>query len=229
MTIENVVPQLRSLETYFPLMRKFWSDGLFDDMNRRYFSLIDRSRGVLELLDPEIGAELDFGAVFDEYATIFDDAPTPSYINKMLGFDMATLLPALLQVEDRMSMGASLESRVPLLDTRLVDALGRVSPGVKFKAGVGKHVLKLAVDGLLPSEVAGRTDKMGFPVPLVEWMDDPKVEEFVRDAVLGGAGSSRSLVDRSAVEVLLDDGTYSNRQLWGLLSLQLWNQTFIDG
>ena len=227
-TLENVVPQLRVLETYFPLMREFWSKGLFDDMNRRYFALIDRSRGVVELLDPEVRSELDFDAVFDEYAMIFADAPTPSYINKMLGFDMVTLLPALLQVEDRMSMGASLESRVPFLDTRLVDALGRISPGIKFTAGVGKHVLRLAADGLLPPVVAERTDKMGFPVPLVEWMDHPAVDEFVRDTILTSTGPHRPLVDGTAARRLLDDGTYTNRQLWGLLSLQLWNQTFID-
>ena len=56
-TLDNVIPQLRMLKSYFPLLREFWSNGLFDSMDRRYFALIDRSRGVAELLHPELREE----------------------------------------------------------------------------------------------------------------------------------------------------------------------------
>ena len=228
-TLENVIPQLRVLKSYFPLMRDFWSRGLFDSMDRRYFALIDRSRGVLELLAPELRAALDVEAVFDEYLELFNTPDTTSYINKMLAFDMSTLLPALLQVEDRMSMGASLESRVPLLDTRVIDLLGSVSPRIKFSAGVGKHALKLAVSDVLPPAVLDRGDKMGFPVPLVEWMQHPQMSEFVNDNILGTRQGGSGLLDPVAAERLLTQNRYSNRQLWGLLSLQMWHETFFHG
>lgn len=226
-TLDNVIPQLRMLKSYFPLMREFWSDGLFDSMDRRYFALIDRSRGVLELLHPDLREALDIDEVFEEFRELFDRPDTKSYINKMLAFDMATLLPALLQVEDRMSMGASVESRVPLLDTRLVDLLGRIAPRIKFKAGIGKHALKLATRDILPPAIIDRSDKMGFPVPLVEWMRQPEVFDFAHDAIVGSSGSGRSLIDRTAVERLLSDRRFTSRQLWGLLSLQLWNRTYL--
>jgi asparagine synthase (glutamine-hydrolysing) len=228
-TLENVIPQLRVLKSYFPLMQEFWSRGLFESMDRRYFALVDRSRGVLELLAPELRAELDVDAVFEEYLDLFNRPQTTSYINKMLAFDMSTLLPALLQVEDRMSMGASLESRVPLLDTRLVDLLGSVSPSVKFSAGVGKHALKLAVGDILPPAVLDRGDKMGFPVPLVEWMQHSQMSDFVNDQILGTRHGGCGLIDRAAAEPLLTESRYSNRQLWGLLSLQMWHETFLHG
>lgn len=227
-TLDNVVRQLRVLKSYFPLMRDFWGSGLFESMDRRYFALIDRSRGVVELLDPDLRAELDLGAVFDEYVELFDRPDAPSYINKMLAFDMSTLLPALLQVEDRMSMAASVESRVPLLDRRIVDLLGSVAPAIKFGAGVGKHALKLALGELLPPAVLDRGDKMGFPVPLVEWMRQPEMSDFVGGHVLDGQRRD-SLVDRSAAEPLLKEHRYTNRQLWGLLSLSMWHQEFFDG
>ncbi len=126
-----------------------------------------------------------------------------------------------------MSMGASLESRVPLLDTRLVDLLGRIAPRIKFKAGIGKHALKLATRDILPPAIIDRSDKMGFPVPLMEWMREREVFDFAHDAILGSSGSSRSLIDQTAVERLLSDRRFTTRQLWGLLSLQLWNRAYL--
>ena len=227
-TLDNVTSQLRVLRSYFPLIRQFWSRGVFESMDRRYFVLVDRSDGVYDMLHPDLRAELDLGAVHDEYLELFNQPDTPSYINKMLAFDMATLLPALLQVEDRMSMGASVESRVPLLDTRIVDLLGSVAPSIKFGAGVGKHALRLALGDLVPPAVLDRSDKMGFPVPLVEWMQHAHMSAFVHDSVLGTSSTS-SLIDRGAAQRLLADGRYTNRQLWGLLSLQMWHGAFLDG
>ena len=60
----------------------------------------------------------------------------------MTHFDFKTLLPALLQVEDRVSMAHGLESRVPLLDHRLVELAATIPADIKFKDGTMKHVFK---------------------------------------------------------------------------------------
>ena len=70
----------------------------------------------------------------------------------MTHFDFKTLLPALLQVEDRVSMAHGLESRVPLLDHPLVELAATMPADVKFKDGHLKHVLKTA---FAPSPAAG--------------------------------------------------------------------------
>ena len=84
-------------------------------------------------------------------------------------FDIKTLLPALLHVEDRMSMANSIESRVPLLDHRIFELAFKMPPSVKFSGGKTKYILKNTFKNLLPKKVLNRKNKMGFPVPLNKW------------------------------------------------------------
>src|SRR3989338_1776506 len=98
----------------------------------------------------------------------------------MTNFDIKTLLPALLHVEDRMSMGFSLESRVPLLDYRIAELAASIAPTIKFKGGQAKYIFKRAVKDILPEEILNRKDKMGFPVPFFEWCKGP-LNNFVKE------------------------------------------------
>ena len=77
--------------------------------------------------------------------------------------------PALLHVEDRMSMAHGLESRVPFLDHPLVEFAATVPADVKFSGGDMKHLLKRAFERRVARPILQRRDKMGFPVPLKEW------------------------------------------------------------
>ena len=117
-----------------------------------------------------------------------------SYFDKMTHFDFKTLLPALLQVEDRVSMAHGLESRVPLLDHELVELAATMPADVKFKDGTMKHVFKRATRSLVPDAIANRKDKMGFPVPLHEWIAGPArdfvADVFSSDAARSGASTS---------------------------------------
>jgi asparagine synthase (glutamine-hydrolysing) len=76
--------------------------------------------------------------------------------------------------------------------------------------------------------VFSRRDKMGFPVPLSEWMKGP-VGEFVRDILLGSRARQRGLYRMDGLERLITGTSSFDRQLWGLLSLELWHRAFIDG
>ena len=67
-----------------------------------------------------------------------------SYLDRMTHFDFKTLLPALLQVEDRMSMAHGLESRVPFLDRELVEFAATIPASIKFKNGTMKYILRSA-------------------------------------------------------------------------------------
>ena len=89
----------------------------------------------------------------------------------MTHFDFKCLLPALLHVEDRMSMAHGLESRVPLLDHPLIEFAATLPADIKFEGGQTKHLLKTACAGVLPAPLIERRDKMGFPVPLKEWFE----------------------------------------------------------
>lgn len=228
-TLASIIPNLPLLKQYGPLMRQFWREGLFEEMDARYFRLVDRSPDIAGILSEEAGNAMERAEVFADFQAVFNHPETLSYINKMTHFDQKTLLPALLQVEDRVSMAVSLESRVPLLDTRIVDLVTSMPPGIKFKSGRTKHILRQAVENLLPRPVLERKDKMGFPVPLKEWMAGGVVRDFVADTLFSRASRERGLFRPEALERLLDQEGAFGRQLWGVLCLELWHRAFIDG
>ncbi len=226
-SLGSILPNLPALRQYVPMMQQFWREGLFDEMDRRYFRLIDRSEGALGLFTPGFRAAWRRDAIFERFREVFHHPETRSYFNKMTHYDMFSSLPALLHVEDRVSMAASLESRVPLLDRRLVDLVASMPPRMKFRGGDLKHTLSRATEGLLAPAVAARKDKMGFPVPLHLWARG-RARDFFADTLLSRAARDRGIFDASEVERLILHGGPFSRQLWGVLNLELWHQTFID-
>jgi asparagine synthase (glutamine-hydrolysing) len=145
----------------------------------------------------------------------------------MTHFDFKCLLPALLQVEDRMSMAHGLESRVPLLDHPLIEFLATVPADVKFAGGRMKHLLKLAYGHELPTAIAERRDKMGFPVPLKEWFSG-ELHDLVHDIFRGRNARHRPFLNSDAVLANFETAGRFSRKVWGLLSLELWHQMFHD-
>ena len=189
---------------------------------------MDRSAGAVSLLSPTFRASFHQDTMFERFRQVFNHPDTLSYYNKMTHYDLVTNLPALLHVEDRVTMASSLESRVPLLDYRLTDLVASMPPGMKFKGGELKHILKRAIRGLLPEAVMERKDKMGFPVPLHVWARG-RSREFFADILLSQRCRERGLFDPGQVEKLMTSEIAFGRQLWGLLNLELWYRTFIDG
>ena len=228
-TLDTIVPNLALLKNYTPMIKNFWSDGLFEDMDARYFRLIDRSQGLEDILNPDFYGELDSDELFESFRAIFNQPDTTSYINKMTYFDQKTLLPALLQIEDRVSMSVSLESRVPLLDKRIVELVTQMPPPMKFQAGKTKHILKKSAEDFLPELILSREDKMGFPVPLKEWMSGGIVRDYVGDLLMSRRSVERGIFKRQALENMLQNHGVGGRQLWGAISLELWHQEYIDG
>jgi asparagine synthase (glutamine-hydrolysing) len=226
-SFNSILPNLPALQQYQPLMQQFWGAGLFEDMDSRYFRLIDRSGGALSLLAPDFRASCSNTTRFERFRAVFNHPDTQSYYNKMTHYDMVTNLPALLQVEDRVTMASSLESRVPLLDHRITDLVASMPPRMKFRGGELKHLLKRAVGNLLPEPVLARKDKMGFPVPLHLWARG-SARDFFGDVLLSRRTAERGLFDMAEVEKLMSQENAFGRRLWGLLNLELWYRTFID-
>jgi asparagine synthase (glutamine-hydrolysing) len=225
-TYASIIPNLTALRHYKPLLQHFWREGLFEPMDRRYFRLINRATE----LDNEIYWNcLGDYSPFETFRTIFTghNVRKESYFDLMTHFDFKTLLPALLHVEDRMSMAHGLESRVPLLDHPLVELAATMPADVKFKDGTMKHVLRSAMRAVLPGSIRERQDKMGFPVPLSEWLGD-EAQEFVYDIFSSRRACTRELVNNKHVLDNLTQEPKFGRKLWGLLCLELWQQEFHD-
>lgn len=225
-TYESIIPNLVSLKNYTPMLKEFWREGLFESMDRRYFRLINRAPNLSDeinwaVLEPYSARET-FGQIF--YG---DNVHKESYFDLMTHFDFKTLLPALLQVEDRMSMAHGLESRVPLLDHPIVELAATIPADIKFKNGKMKHILRKVVKPYLPSAIFNRQDKMGFPTPLSEWIKG-EAHDFVMDVFSSQKALNRDLIDNRQVLRGLDDEPRYGRKVWGLLSLELWQQEFHD-
>jgi asparagine synthase (glutamine-hydrolysing) len=233
-TLGRVLPNLAMLQEYVPLLKDFWSRGLFEPVERRYFTLVTRIPDLGQYFTPSFLAARDDAAIYGTFEDQFNEvlrrvaSGGSALFNRMTAFDLRTLLQSLLHVEDRMSMAVSLESRLPMLDYRIAELAFRMPPLYKYRDGKAKSVLLAAARSFLPESVLQRKDKMGFPVPFVEWARGP-LHEFVREILLGSAARSRGIYRPDGIARLLESERPFGRELWGLLCLETWFQTFIDG
>jgi asparagine synthase (glutamine-hydrolysing) len=148
----------------------------------------------------------------------------PSHLHWMSHLDLNLRLPELLLMRvDKMSMGVSLEGRVPFLDHEFVCLALGIPTAVKTRGGELKHLLKKAVRGLIPDELIDRP-KQGFGVPVAEWLLG-RLGERVR-VEIGGFLEKTDFLDRAAVGALLDGARGS--QAWYLLNFALWWREFIE-
>jgi asparagine synthase (glutamine-hydrolysing) len=223
---ESILPNLTALRQYKPLLKEFWRDGLFEPMDRRYFRLISRAN---DLRDEVRWETLGTYSPYETFRDIFqaDNLSGESYFDRMTHFDFKTLLPALLQVEDRMSMAHGLESRLPFLDHPLVELAATMPADVKFEGGQLKRSLKASFGSILPREILERKDKMGFPTPLNQWARGP-ARDFVMDTLSSSAALGREHIDNRKVLAGVARESAFGRGFWGLLSLELWQQEFHD-
>ncbi len=90
-----------------------------------------------------------------------------------------------------------------------------------------KHLIKRAYGDVIPDTILNRRDKMGFPVPLKEWVSG-ELKEFVIDTFSSVRAQSRPYINAGAIRDQLGNAGQFSRKLWGLLSLELWNQNFHD-
>jgi asparagine synthase (glutamine-hydrolysing) len=226
-TPESIIPHLTVLQEYKPLIRQLFSKGLFGPLDERYFRLIDRSADMADEVD---WSALDRVGVFSRFQAIFNserNVRKEAYFDSMTHFDFKCLLPALLQVEDRMSMAHGLESRVPLLDHSVVEFAATIPADIKFKGGQMKHLIRSTFGGDLPGELMQRRDKMGFPVPLKEWFSG-ELRDMVSDIFFTQKNRHREFFNTDAILANFDKTEQFSRKTWGLLSLELWHQQFHD-
>ena len=155
-----------------------------------------------------------------------------NWLNQLLYVDLKTFLPCLnLAYTDKMSMAASTEVRVPLLDDWLVALAARIPPELKLRRLTRKYILKRSMEPILPREVIKRP-KAGFGAPVRSWLVGdlkPMVDELLSPEAV----TRRGLFEPREVQRLIaanHAGTEDNAlRLWALLTLELWQQTYIDG
>lgn len=221
---ESIIPNLVALQQYKPLLKQFWQEGLFEDIDKRYFRLINRAN----TLQDEIRWEyIQDYSPFEAFCNVFHTDSVHSYFDLMTRYDLKVGLPPMLQVEDRISSAHGIQVRLPYLDHPLVEFAATIPSDTKFKDGTMKNVLRQAMKEALPDEIVNRKDKMGFPTPIVEWAQG-EAKYFVHDVFSCQKAQQRELVDNSVVLKGLEKEEKYSRKIWGLLCLELWQQEFCD-
>jgi asparagine synthase (glutamine-hydrolysing) len=151
-------------------------------------------------------------------------------LNRLLYLDIKTYLVELLMKQDQMSMAASVESRVPFLDHKLVEFTARVPARYKIRGFAGKYLLRRAMANMLPAAVL-RRNKKGFPTPVRPWMRNQLFERICR-TLTDGRLADRELVDPGYVLNLLSalrqGSSHAVEGCWRLVNFELWSRVFLD-
>jgi asparagine synthase (glutamine-hydrolysing) len=171
--------------------------------------------------------------VVDPYRIELDhmeNCQSQSMLDRLLAADMKTYLHELLMKQDQMSMAASIESRVPFLDQKLVEFAAGLPVSMKLHGLTTKYVLRRATAGVLPKEIVNRK-KMGFPVPVGRWLRGP-FAHVVDEYVLGERAIRRGIFDREFVTELVarhKSGEEHTERLWALINFEIWQRRFFEG
>jgi asparagine synthase (glutamine-hydrolysing) len=176
-----------------------------------------------------------------ELAPTLDEEPLLEALRKAP--DTATPLQRMLLLEqqfflgdhnliytDKMSMAASVETRVPFLDPEVMTLAASIPDQYRQRGAVGKWILKKAMEGILPADVIYRP-KMGFGVPLRAWLHGP-LQNLSRELLSPDTLRKRGIFDPEAVSHLLRDEELGRADhaysILSLMCIELWCRSFLD-
>jgi asparagine synthase (glutamine-hydrolysing) len=138
-------------------------------------------------------------------------------------------LQQLLHYEDRNSMAFSIEARVPFIEHRLIEFVMKVPAVYKIHNGWSKHLLRNAMEGLLPKDIQWRKDKMGFVTPEETWIQNlrPHFVSLIRQQECRSSrfADMKKFIDhfdRGSIPLLSSD-------IWRFLNLEFWMREFQVG
>ncbi len=202
-------------------------------------SLTERHARWLSVTKTELRKRLFTGGPLEPYIhdaaekylpRFFEEVSADDPVAAAMYADVRSFLPGDMLVKvDRASMAASLETRSPLLDHRLVEFMSRLPGSAKISAFRSKALLKKTVAKRLPRQIVYRA-KRGFRVPVASWFKD-EYHDYVRSVLLSSNGLINDIVNRDVVTGMLDEHgsgyrDYS-RELFTLLTIELGYQTFL--
>ena len=171
----------------------------------------------------------------ERHQAAFKKVQSADFLNQMLYLDTKIFMTTLnLTYNDKMSMASSVEVRVPFLDREIAEFVAwNVPPQWKLKGkwrSTTKHIFREAMREMLPQEVL-QQPKAGFAAPIDYWLAHdlrPMVNDLLSEAQVLKRSLFRSDVVRRYVEEQRHGSEDWSMQIWQLLTLELWMQTFLD-
>ncbi len=179
-----------------------------------------------EILCQEQYIKNDYPALNKEYF-----GSGQNLLKQLQAYDFRNMLPeCFLMKTDRMTMARSIEARVPFLDHRLVELAFRMPSSYKLHSGKTKYVLKKALGSRLPKDIIWR-NKQTFHVPVENWLNDDlksTVSDVLNITKIYRQGILNAEQVKRVMEKYNSGKLYYSRQLWALLTFQMWHNIFID-
>jgi len=189
-----------------------------------------------EIYSEQLRTEIDTSLSNRAHEEAFEQVADTDFLNQMLYLDSKIFMTSLnLTYNDKMSMACSVEVRVPFLDRELAEFVAwNVPPKLKLKGlfkPTTKHIFRRAMANVLPDEVL-RQPKAGFAAPTDYWLAND-LTEMTDDLLSESNIRSRGLFRPNPVQAMVKqhrDGAQDwSMQIWQLLTLELWMQSFMDG
>lgn len=178
------------------------------------------------LFDPQV---LD--SLFRSQASKIILTPGRSGLDRLLRLHFShRMLPRWLQMEDRISMSASVESRLPFLDYRLVESIFSMADRLKIRKGVTKFILRHAMAQRLPHSIVSDSQKAFFPGPNIDWLLGP-LRHLVEDCTLENAYVAQFFVKEqlsSTIRAFYRGEHKHVRFIWRVLNTELWMQSYFN-
>ena len=221
-----IAPLTRSLPYGFRRAKTAVTNLNIEDWRERYvrwFGALDhRERDELSVLRMN-------GKAVDAGIPPFDSSPDSTTLRRILYFDQTSWLPDnLLERGDRMTMAASIESRVPFLDHELVQFVSTLPDSCRVKGLKTKWILRQAGRRLIPQAILERK-KVGFRVPVNQWFQGP-LKDYLCDHLKGHESRTRRYYDPQVLDRMLDDHIQGRQNheklLWALLNLEIWHRQY---
>ncbi|WP_027363164.1 asparagine synthase (glutamine-hydrolyzing) [Desulfospira joergensenii] len=165
--------------------------------------------------------------------TLFHDlyrtAPARDHLSKIQYLDIKTYLcEDILTKVDRASMAVSLEVRCPILDHVFMEYVAKIPSKMKLVGTDGKHIFKKALKSKVPEKILYRK-KMGFGVPILEWLRSD-LKEYSRSLVLEGR-ASKTYLDSKYLNTIWGEHQKGLRnratELWTVMMLNLWYENYM--
>ncbi|HKQ26598.1 MAG TPA: asparagine synthase (glutamine-hydrolyzing) [Burkholderiales bacterium] len=159
----------------------------------------------------------------------FDADPKSSALRRILYFDQTSWLPDnLLERGDRMSMAASIESRVPFLDHELAEFASSLPDHYRVRGKCSKWILRESGKRLLPERILTRP-KVGFRVPVNRWFRG-EMRDYLLDHLQGASSMTRDYFNPQALDHVLSEHVNGKQNheklLWALLNLEIWHRQY---
>jgi asparagine synthase (glutamine-hydrolysing) len=207
-----------------------FAHALHEGEAARYLHLVGQFNAVEKraLYAPAMQAAMT-QRTLQRFETILAESEGRFAMARLLDVDFATYLTDDIHAKvDIATMAHALEVRCPFLDTAVVEFAATL-PMNALMRGRGKHILRVAMNDLVPGAILWRAKK-GFALPLERWMRED-LREMTRDLLLSQRATQRGIFDPKEVSRLLAraerERTDADR-LWTLLMLEAWFRAFVD-